>query len=308
MTGFDSVLSGTVILGAATGLIVACWARLRALALRATGLLIVRARLEDTVADAVISHLWRHGRRSRVGSWGLRRFGAANYYVRPLREFAAVAHEGPSTEPIVFWLGRCPLAVHMIPVNQHGQTTPTFGGVNVELTFPRGLLDLERLVTDTVDDMNARKHGPARMDEQGRGVGRFRVQTFCGRGRRTSDIFGRGDQGGDNAAPQVAPVLHQFLNHMNRLLRWKEEDLGPERSATPYAHLAFPPHVTQAVEEVRRWAKSKAGTPSARSRGGAGCSCGAPRAPEKRRSPAPSRWISTCPCSGSTWPACRTAT
>lgn len=254
MNGLEAVFGGTVLAGAAIALVAACWSKIKLLALRAVGLLVVRARVEGNAGEALVGYLWRRCKFSRLG---LRRFGSSALFVRPTAAIMDVGFETVGEEPLVCWLGWRPVVVSLSANNIGGNNGGGILMAGTSITFLRGTFDLERLVIEALDELNAARHG-----DNVRGHGRFRVQTFCGSGRDRggrNDVFGRQQSQGSAADPSAPAVAHASpaSSPERRWLKYRIEELGTVRSDAPYSHLAFRPEVEAAIEDVRRWKAGK---------------------------------------------------
>lgn len=243
---FESFLGGTLITGAAIGLVAAFWSKLKALAWRAASLFVVRITLEGAAADALSLYLWQRGKRSRFGE---RAYHGVSLYVRPVDRRLAVAFEKVGRDAAVFWLGNRPLVAVQSSVVQ-GQT---FLGTTLTVTFVRGLFDADGLVRTAVDEYNDRAHGNGRK--------RFAITRCVGsgtRGRGRDDgsvVGGLGASSGDHSLPAPDTIND---NDGRRYLRWRDDEIGQPTPDDPLGPLAFPPSVESLYVEARQWLASEA--------------------------------------------------
>ena len=247
MTFPDGIVSGTLLTGAAIGLVAAFWTRLKTLAWRLASFVVVRFTVEEQAGAAVAEYLWRHGRRSRFGE---RAYGGSGLFVKPEDKQLLVAWEKIGQDPAVFWIGNRPLLAGFATQTAGG----TYLGSKLTLTFVRGTFSPDALVRRAVDECNARKHGDG-------AAKRFTVQRIVGRSGRQQGRGAGGAEGKDNypdSSMGSPPSAVEGDNSQGRrYLGWAEAEIGPPAPPDPLGPLAFPPNVNSLVAEARRWLKSE---------------------------------------------------
>ncbi len=243
----DAIVGGTLLTGAAIGLVAAFWSKLKSLAWRVVALFVVRFVLENDAGVAVAEYLWRHGKRSRYGE---RAYDSAGLFVQPVDRQLVVGFEKIGNDPAVFWVGRVPVLASFVGQGPNG----TYG-LKLTVTFLRGTMAADGLVERAVDELNARRHGDGRR--------RFTIQRVVGRAGRRPPRGGPpgGDRSGDE--PMTASGGSSPSGTIGdesagrRYLKWAESELGPPAPPDPLGPLAFPPAIDDLVTEARRWLASE---------------------------------------------------
>jgi hypothetical protein len=235
---------GTLLTGAAIGLLAAFWSKLKALAWRFASFFVVSFTVEDVTAIAVAEYLWRHGKRSRYGQ---KAYGGYSMFVKPVDREQLVGWERIGSDPAVFWFGFRPILSGFA----HQTSGTTHLASRLTLTFVRGTFDPDTIIKTAVDEYNAKRHGD--------GNKRFNVHRVVG---RAGWKRGRGhdDQDGYSKAPRTADSTlpgNEADSAGRRYVGWLESEIGQPSPPDPLGPLAFPPSVDELVREAERWLASE---------------------------------------------------
>lgn len=231
-------LSGAFFLG----VLAACWQHVKNLGLWLLSLVVVRARLEDEAGVALAALCWRTFTRSRFGE---RRYNSLNSFVRSVSREQVVLYEWAGTGPILFRRGWRLLLLTYEPGKNNDSMS-----AGLRLTFLRGVFDLDGLLVEAMDHLNAYYH-----DGNQSISGRFAVERKFGSGRWRNSS--RGDSGPD-APPTANEVSRSKVVPDRRFLKWSQADLGPDTGGgQPWSALAFPESVLSLRDEARHWLESE---------------------------------------------------
>lgn len=233
--------------------IVAAWRYIQAIWRRLFLTVFAEAFLLGGTARAALLVCWERGKRSPFRRRII--FGSQQYLVAKDRR-AYVAFESLGSEPTLVWFGRVPVFVLGAPRNE--SDTDVVGlyddDAAVRLIFVRGTLDLDAFLADGLSLLNERMH----RHELGIGVPRFQIHRRFGAGsvhaRMANSSTARKVY--DGTDPEV---LHRVLYGDVKLLHETPADLCPRRKdGNPFAVLAYPEDVQEAIEEARVWRRSEA--------------------------------------------------
>lgn len=175
----------------------------------------------------------------------IRHYNGSSEHVRPLRRVQRIAYEVPGVSPIVFWKGWRPLLVSR---RVEGTGTTSLKHSEISISFIRGLFDADELITEAMDSLNA--HVDGKNHEK-----RFRVFRTIGTRRRNRDHTTIGGPSGE--APEAINQKSRVEEGSARLIKWKQSDLGIDSPKDPFAGLAFPSEISDAIEELKRWKESE---------------------------------------------------
>lgn len=228
-------------------------------------LFICRAIVKDEAARALMSHAWRHGRKS---PFGLRLFGGVNSFVGPKKRVEIVGYEGVTSQPVLFWLGRVPVLIGTLA--HTGNDTPAVGDWStskppVTVRFFRGTMNIDDLIEQAVTAYNDLRQT---RDQSKRGIKRFNVFRMHGSGGYKSEAGAPKEaSGGSYLTPSSGNTdeITQQMHHGEvRLLTWKPEELV-ERSndAAPFLNHPVAPELLAEFVEIQQflahenWFRSK---------------------------------------------------
>lgn len=221
------------------------WAQVKSVLNRLLGLMVIRVQLGGSwVPPAIQTHLWANFRPTRGAFYNYQGWPS---WVRPLSKHQVVAREALGNKAMVFWKGWRPL---LVSCGVNNDDNPRLRNANSQpntltLTFIRGTFNPEKLLLEALKAHNAR------MDAMDHGS-RFHVQRFQGSRGRTQDREG----------PTATPpgVEGQTADaQANRPVGWTHEELGePIEHRATMDRMALTPEIDDAVEEARRWYRSRA--------------------------------------------------
>lgn len=241
----SALIGGGMLFGGAavTGLIVACWSKIKMLLSRMVSYVFVTVSLESELSIAISLYCWENLKRSPFGN---RTYDADRTHVRPLRRRQVIAFETIGKEPVVFWKGWRPIFLGQPQRGDDGNN----GGKDSSITFIRGMWNMDQLIIDAIDLYNKRC-------DRGNRKTRFRVQRYYGEGSLRARRRGRN---GDNSFPDAISTAEESLTLGDkRILKWEPEQIGPEIEETGNAlqYLAFPNHINEIIKELRHWLDSE---------------------------------------------------
>ncbi len=229
-----------------TGLLASCWSQVKGVLDRLVGLMIIRVEIEGSwVPPAIATYCWEHLKPTR-GAY----FNISGYpvWVRPLSKAQVVAKEVIGSKAMVFWKGWRPIMVSFGAEKPSGGNARNSPAVTEKmcLTFLRGTFDAKQFITEALRGYNSR------MEQIGH-VSRFYVQRLQG-------TFG---VEGDSRSPEAAPVggstdVPSVDARANHPIGYTHDELGePVELSATMERMALSPEVDEAVEEARRWLKSR---------------------------------------------------
>lgn len=245
---------------AALGTVVATtWNYIKRFIDRIRSYFIVSIKLEGYLSRAMQALLWSEFTRKHIGD---RSYDGKMFNVRPLNKISLVCFEVIGKGLSIFWKGWKPIFV--TAGSQNGGSTSNTSDNNssagfnntITINFIRGTFDGDKLMIRAVDLFNARSVDV----EDGSANFRFFIKKVTGtkRVQQRKDIYA--DYKSDSAVPTSGPpgqAEDLLIESGSRILKWKKEELGQDKPEHPFAALAFPGYVKDAIEELNRWKKSE---------------------------------------------------
>lgn len=222
------------------GLLATCWRYVKTMAWRLVSLVIVRAKLENEVGHALALYCWQRLRRSPFGE---KRYATFRGFVRPAQRWQTIGYERVGSDATVFWRGWFPVTLSLFEGSSNVPNAPN----GVHVTFLRGTFHLERLLIEAIDLYNGIKQ------ESDGHPDRFCVEREFGDGPMRHRT--RNDSLYSGKAPEEQ---RESLQPEWRLLQWRRDQVGEEKSSDPWGVLAFPPEIQDLVTELRHWKASEA--------------------------------------------------
>ncbi len=144
-------------LAAAAAMLATFWRNAVGVFTRIADLFIGRVALKDDAARAMMSHVWKNGRKS---PFGLRLFGGLTSYVAPKQRVEVIGYEAVTNESLLFWFGRVPLLVGQ--GQKHGpMDSPTnLGSIQgnampVIIRYIRGTINFDLVLEEAIAAYNA---------------------------------------------------------------------------------------------------------------------------------------------------------
>lgn len=246
----DWMHSGNALLtgGLLVGVIAAFWVKIKALASRILGLLVITVEYQHQACLPMVRWVNLKGRRM---PGAMRWFSSHMPHVRPRQRRWPVLYEVPSTESALVLIGWRPLWLAYKSTNQQQQGNTDHYGDRLVVHFFRWTFDPERLGFEAVESFGAQ------LTSGNVNGHRYDVTTLTGSGRRKRDIFtGNGD---DSGKPALAAPPNDLFDTTTcyRLIGYKPDDIGEPIETSPFLGLYYPPEIEAAMVEVERWLKSK---------------------------------------------------
>lgn len=219
-------------------------------------LVICRTAITGEAGDALLAYCWQRGRRS---PFGMRSFGGVMSWVQPSGRRQLIAFENISSDPVLYWVGRVPVVVSRRSSQGSMNNGSASGGDNsdyyksLNVVSLRGLVDLDALVIEAVEQYNRVKQGVNGEAKRRR----FFVRRLGG---HPGEVIQRDSPMGRAEAP-VSPcddVTERISQKTLRLLKWKPEELVPATpDQSPFHGYAFPPEILAAMDEMRVWIENE---------------------------------------------------
>jgi len=188
--------------------------------------------------------------RSRIGN---RVFSVGKVFVNPNNRIEAVGYEQFASCDTVslYWLGLMPFLV------KYG-TTINNGNRCLSVNFIKGTLDIEKLIIDSLDYYND-------IIFQSKDKDRYKVMRVTGASVKTMDEDSDLNKKGNGLSAILdSPLTKNKISILTdcdqkKFLKWKAEDLTLKNSVNSSClqDLSLKEHVLSAVDEIRRWKKSK---------------------------------------------------
>jgi ATPase family associated with various cellular activities (AAA) len=239
--------------GALLGVLTSCWGYIKSVSWRVLSILIQRAECKDTLLiPLIIGYLRENYKQSSVYD----RVYHANWeYLRGKNRKAVVTYEIFGNQFMVFWIKWFPLLVSV-----HKEQKKDYSGNTAEqvtglvLTYIRGTVKLDNILTAAALQHSEKIWRHA--EDTTNHVQRFMI-------RYIPDVFEQRNASDIASDATSAGQLHSGLPwyHMGniRVLGYQANELGWTRGDAKSAldQLIFPPHITELVDEVRRWRNSK---------------------------------------------------
>jgi DNA polymerase III delta prime subunit len=236
--------------GAIVGLLTACWGHIRAVLWKVLTLFIQRVELRGTgyLNPVLLGYMIRKYKRSRVYD---RAYGAHQEHIRQQERNGLVGYEEFGDNSLILWNGWLPFVFSQAakadpsksPTSGYGNS-PSNNVAFTTLTFIRGMLDVEKIIQEAIDERNKLNWSNEQLtkDEQKR----FYVKYV--------PDFTRTNRGG-NEQTVNATTMPWYLEGRFRVLGFKPEDLGRGRRENRRAldDLIFPDPVKQLINEIKLW-------------------------------------------------------
>lgn len=231
--------------------LMSCWQYLRAIYTQLAGLIVGSSSCWWLSGSIVLAYLDAHARRMPSAR---RTYTLCSLFVRPRQRREAVVVERLGRGTRLVWYGWCPI---LVARGVDGKAAESMYVINqpVQLTYIRGLLDVDQLLLDAVDYYNATF---SRSD-----VNRYRVQYVAGSAGKPlagQDLQGLNREGPTavaTASNQLPPTSIEEI-YGDRILRWRLDELGaPRQSTSPIASLALSDEALELVADIRRWSRNR---------------------------------------------------
>lgn len=228
---------------AAAGVIGACWRQIANIVQRLRAFVVVRTTINGASAQMVQAYIWKHFRRSPFSD---RYVKSTTAYVRPEERMMEVAWEEPPIQPLVFFSGRKILMMGGKP-SSNADTLPD--SMTIVLTTIRGMVDIDELVCNALDEFNSRADSAA--------SSRYQVIRVGGSQNRAIRSNQPGGFESNVTMPSGAtPQLFWGLKG-KKFFRWKGDEVGSPVAQQPMGHLSLPESLKDATDEFRRWKDSE---------------------------------------------------
>ena len=233
--------------GATLGVVAGMWDKVKSVVWRFTSLFVQRIEVPTQAAhDALTAYLIAKYRRSRNYD---KMYGASWEFQRDGR-YGLVPYEQFGNRTLIFWNGLFPFFFS----NQQEKKTTGKGNENVQsnatkvystLTFVRGTINIERVLTEACNDRNAISW--ATEDEEQEQKLRFVIHHVP---KRTDN---------DDDYDSSSNGLAWYQQGTYRLLAHTPEQLGKRPTANGKAldNLIFPQRVKDLIKEIELWRKSR---------------------------------------------------
>lgn len=153
MTMPDISLTSYAGLAAAAALLAGFWRQAYGMLHWVGNLFVCRVIIKGHAGRAVMSRVWKEGRRS---PFGMRLFGGTQSFVFPKKRVEVIAFESFASEPMLLWFGRVPV---LLSGRLAGNDRPEIGDYNNEegvatLWYLRGTLAIETFIEEAVRAYN----------------------------------------------------------------------------------------------------------------------------------------------------------
>jgi hypothetical protein len=241
---------------AAFALLAGFWRNAVGVARWFSSLIICRTIIKDEAARAVMTHCWKHGRRS---PFGVRAFGGLQHYVFPHKRVEVVAFEGVTSDPTLFFFGRVPaLVCNGLTGKQHESINigRQCGDINPVIIWSiRGTLDLDGLIEQAVTEFNQlrQQRVAGKMKEK-----RFNVFRMDGDGGYAPTNAGSKSDEVPTARSNMEEMVSSIQHGELRLISWKFEDLIERNSdMPPFSLYPTDPEVLAQFDEIDTWLKKE---------------------------------------------------
>ncbi len=244
MGGYGWYVAGA---GAVFGVVAGMWDKVKTFGWRVLSIAVQRIEIPTNAAhEAVTAHLVRNFRRSR----NYDRMYGASWEFRKDGRYGLVPYEQFGNRTLVLWNGWFPF----LYANQQEAKTATKGEgtghsnatkVYSTITFVRGTLDVEKIMTEACAVRNEMSWAAEDADEESKT--RFVIHHVPKRGDKDDD-----DDDSSNG-------LAWYQQGTYRLLNINPADLGKRPSAGGKAldNLIFPQRIKDLIREIELWRKSR---------------------------------------------------
>jgi hypothetical protein len=245
--GLGSLVVYAALAGTALGVVASMWSKLKGVGSRVVGLVVQRVEIPTQAAhDAVTAHLIGRFRRSRNYD---RMYGATWEYHRDGR-YGLVPYEQFGNRTLILWAGWVPfLFTNTQESKAAGKSENNSNSDKVKvystITFVRGTVDVEAILTDACDARNQMSWAAEDAEQQAKT--RFVIHHVP---KRTDDDTD--DYSGSNG-------LAWYQQGSYRLLAHRPDQLGKRPTANGKAldNLIFPQRVKDLIHEIGLWRKSR---------------------------------------------------
>lgn len=231
----NELFGGAVVVG----MLAAFWQKIKSLGNRVSSYLIVNARLEVDVGEAVEHYCLINFKKSPFGN---RRYVSYPDFVKSIERFQSIACEIAGTSGMLFWDGYKPL---FITYGNGGHEKMDY---SIGISFIRGFFDLDGLIIKSMKLLNEyRKRGSKPKKFSITKVSRKVLQT----NDQNSPSYYKGD------SPEAKENYYKTISS-KRIIGYKPEELGaPDGGDDPWKYLSFSPEVEEIIEEGKRWLSSE---------------------------------------------------
>ncbi len=202
---------------------------------RLPSLILQTVEFENHTIGIILRYLWNH---ARTLPFGMRQYGTSHAYVAPLGRKTMVEYERFGTAQTFLFRG-APLFMSQETANHATSNT---------ISYFRGTIDIEKLLTDAVDEYNAFLDGS-------KSSRRFEIVRYHGFGKSSSNEEGRVEKSRSYLDDPSDDDDNDF--YTQRPLRWNIEDLKLPVPEAPFAHLMYAPEVSTYIQSIDLWLKSK---------------------------------------------------
>jgi len=248
-TGIDGwMLAGSA---AMLTLVATGWGHLKNCYQQLAGRVVVKITVSGYQADAILMYLKHHYTASRFGP---RAYVGWKLFVRPRQRVQLVSMEIAPPSGRLYWRGWRPIWVaksrDSLGEMEEGLQAADFDYQTISVTYPRGLVDADRFVSEATEYFNEQVK-----DYESTGGRRHSIRYVHGTAGNTSMMVTSKQRGG--SGPTSYTDIRGCLSH--RPLGWDLRDLGPDpvESASAVDRLALDTTTLALVDEARRWSETE---------------------------------------------------
>ena len=246
----DFTNPGNLLLGGGIIAVVAAgWNYVKGLLNWLRSFVLISADTQGGLPDAVLAYM-RH--KYRVSRFGSRTFVSWRLFVRPLFRREWVAMESVGAETKLFWRGWLPIWVGRSSDNSSQQDQTSFLYKPIKLTFFRGTLNIDELITEANNFYNNVAHDVTDGT-------RYRIVYVHGSGSKPAQVSLMGSSGPGMDSPVAVEDDDLKRARGNRLLRWEFNQLGPDRQTDGKAlqRLWLEPVMKDVAAQITDWLSSR---------------------------------------------------
>lgn len=241
-------LLGIAALGGLTALVASCWAHIKAIVWRVVGFVISSADITDpNLANILISHLAQRYRR-----WGNydRIYKCGTEHIREQERKGFIPYEYLGETSILFWNGILPVYLAISKNAPAGQNAdPSKVTITARLIYLRGTFNPDKIIIEATREYNS-KFWEKENAEKSK-VRRFYVKHVPSFEEKDGAVTGHlnGSSG----------YLPWWQLDRYRLLGFEKDQLGlgHKNKRSSLEDLIFPRHITELIEEIKLWHKSR---------------------------------------------------
>ena len=226
--------------GALVGLLASCWGYIKSFAWKLVSTLVQRVEIPDSdLCRTLVGHLINHYPRSQIYD---RVYASAYEHIKAGEHTGEVPYEWFGQRSLIFWEGWVPFIV-----NRGSNATPNPYGRSeapLVLTFIRGCLNVDAIVTKACHEKNARSWQFQNLTEN------LEKRFFI---RYVPNIKGESDD--EDRSGQRCTGIPWYHTGMYRTVGYRPEEIGRGRDSNDSAleQLIFPQRVLDLIEEIRLW-------------------------------------------------------